>query len=92
MARPLLALIALPLALPVFERAEPESAPFHCQVPCGIYGDQMRIDMHMEDVATIRKGMAQMAVLESDAMGGNLNTNQIVRWVVTKEEHAAAIQ
>ena len=35
----------------------------HCQVPCGIYGDLMRVQMIMEDAATIAKGMAQIEEL-----------------------------
>lgn len=68
----------------------PPSAPaLHCQVPCGIYGDQMRIQMLMEDCATIEKGMAQIAELEQ---AEPKNYNQIVRWVTTKDEHAQKIQ
>jgi nickel superoxide dismutase len=61
----------------------------HCQVPCGIYGDRMRIDMLMEDCATIEKGMAQIREMESSS---TMNSNQMVRWVMTKDEHAAKIQ
>ncbi len=31
----------------------------HCQVPCGIYNDQMRFDMISEHIATIEKSMKQ---------------------------------
>lgn len=93
MTRCILALIALPLALPLAGSTAPApSEPLHCQVPCGIYGDKMRVDMHMEDCATIEKGMAQIAALESEALNGAINTNQIVRWVVNKDEHAQAVQ
>jgi hypothetical protein len=61
----------------------------HCQVPCGIYGDRMRIDMLMEDAATIEKGMNQIAQLEADE---NAAANQLVRWIMNKDQHAAAIQ
>jgi nickel superoxide dismutase len=67
----------------------PDPAPFHCQVPCGIYGDQMRIDMLMEDVATIEKAMAQITELSA---ASPVNYNQLVRWVTTKDEHAQKIQ
>lgn len=63
--------------------------PVHCQVPCGIYGDAMRIDMLMEDATTIEKAMAQIAELEA---AESPNYNQIVRWVSTKEQHAQDIQ
>jgi nickel superoxide dismutase len=52
----------------------------HCQVPCGIYDDQMRIHMMEEHVTTIEKAMKQIAV--------NENQNQTVRWVMNKEKHA----
>ena len=29
----------------------------HCQVPCGIYGDEMRFEMMDEDIDTIEKSM-----------------------------------
>jgi nickel superoxide dismutase len=60
--------------------------PFHCQVPCGIYGDKMRMDMLMEDAATIEKAMGQLDGLK------DLQMNQTVRWIMNKEEHAAKIQ
>ena len=90
-----LALVPAALALAVGLNAAPAPqpaaapAPFHCQVPCGIYGDRMRIDMLMEDCATIEKGMAQIKEMESSQ---TMNSNQMVRWVVTKDEHAAKIQ
>ncbi|VGO20126.1 superoxide dismutase [Ni] [Pontiella sulfatireligans] len=52
----------------------------HCQVPCGIYDDQMRIHMMEEHVTTIEKAMKQ---IESGQ-----NQNQTVRWVMNKEKHA----
>ena len=50
----------------------------------------MRVDMHMEDAATIVKAMGQIGQLTQGHDHGNMN--QIVRWTVTKEEHAQAIQ
>jgi nickel superoxide dismutase len=67
----------------------PEPQPFHCQVPCGIYGDTMRIDMLMEDAATIEKGMAAIVAFEAEAKP---SINQMVRWTVTKDDHAQKIQ
>lgn len=52
----------------------------HCQVPCGIYDDQMRIQQMREHVTTIEKAIKQIAADE--------NQNQTVRWIVTKEQHA----
>jgi nickel superoxide dismutase len=52
----------------------------HCQVPCGIYDDQMRIHMMEEHVTTIEKSMKQIEAGQ--------NQNQTVRWVMNKEKHA----
>jgi len=62
----------------------------HCQVPCGIYGDQMRFERMLEDQTTVAKAMAQINELsgKSDA----LSHNQLARWVVNKEEHATNTQ
>lgn len=62
----------------------------HCQVPCGVYGDQRRFETMLEDTATIKKGMAQIA--ELSAKGDPLSHNQLARWVATKESHASNIQ
>ncbi len=64
-------------------------ATVHCQVPCGIYGDSMRIDMWMEDAATIQKGMQTLVAMDAEA---SPSKNQMVRWVMTKDDHAQAIQ
>lgn len=57
----------------------------HCQIPCGIYDDQRRLDTMAEDVVTIEKAMKQVDALSKEAPP---NYNQIVRWVNVKEEHA----
>lgn len=61
----------------------------HCQMPCGIYGDQMRIDMLREDITTVEKAMNQIEELSA---AEKPNQNQLIRWVMTKEEHAQKIQ
>jgi len=67
----------------------PLSTPVHCQVPCGIYGDKMRIDMLLEDCATIEKGMKMLNEMEDQE---NPSRNQMVRWVMSKDTHAGTIQ
>lgn len=64
-------------------------APVHCQVPCGIYGDYLRVQLLMEDITTIEKAMTQVADLSK---ADTPNWNQLVRWINTKEEHAQKIQ
>jgi nickel superoxide dismutase len=61
----------------------------HCQMPCGIYGDEMRVKMIEEDAMTIEKAMKSITDLGKQSP---VNYNQLVRWVTTKEEHAAKIQ
>ncbi len=62
----------------------------HCQVPCGIYDDAVRIVQIEEDIATMRKAMSMIKGLsgKSDAQ----SINQMIRWVNTKESHADKIQ
>ena len=62
----------------------------HCQVPCGIYDDAVRIVQIEEDIATMRKAMSMIKGLsgKSDAQ----SINQMIRWVNTKESHANNIQ
>ena len=57
----------------------------HCQVPCGIYHDDLRLEMMGEHIQTIEKAMQQ---IESLTKAGSPNSNQIVRWVNSKDEHA----
>jgi nickel superoxide dismutase len=57
----------------------------HCQIPCGIYGDETRFTLINEHIATIEKSMKKIVELSKD---GNKNANQVVRWVNNKDEHA----
>ncbi len=66
-----------------------QSVNAHCEIPCGIYGDQTRIDLIKENIATIEKSMKQINELSSSKKPDN---NQLVRWVMNKEEHAKKIQ
>jgi nickel superoxide dismutase len=61
----------------------------HCEIPCGIYNDQMRIDMILEDITTIEKSMKQIMALSGESP---VNYNQLIRWTVNKEEHAQKLQ
>lgn len=57
----------------------------HCQVPCGIYDDEMRVKMIAEHITTMEKAMNQVIELSKEKTP---NYNQIVRWVMNKEKHA----
>ncbi len=68
----------------------PRPAEAHCEVPCGVYADQMRFEGMLEDQVTIHKAMAQ--IRELAGAHEPLAVNQVVRWVNTKEAHAEATQ
>eukprot|EP00930_Biecheleria_cincta_P078968 TRINITY_DN6661_c0_g2_i1.p1 TRINITY_DN6661_c0_g2~~TRINITY_DN6661_c0_g2_i1.p1 ORF type:complete len:146 (+),score=45.73 TRINITY_DN6661_c0_g2_i1:69-506(+) len=74
-----------------FCRAGPIAATqrFHCQVPCGIFTDELRVKAMMEDAQTIRKSVVQAAELHK--AGSLQDIHQCVRWISTKEEHAQKI-
>ena len=57
----------------------------HCEIPCGIYNDSMRLDMLAEHITTIEKSMNEIQALSAT---GDKNYNQLVRWVANKEDHA----
>ena len=59
----------------------------HCEIPCGIYNDPMRIEMMAEHITTIEKSVKQIHMLSAAA---EKNPNQLVRWVINKEQHADA--
>ena len=65
------------------------NASAHCEIPCGIYDDEMRIQMIDEHIGTIEKSMNQIIQLEKDK---HHNSNQLIRWVMNKEQHADALQ
>ncbi len=67
-----------------------KSAVFsHCEIPCGVYDDEMRFTMIEEHITTIEKAMKEIANLSGQQ---SPNFNQIVRWVTNKEKHAEDIQ
>jgi len=74
---------------------EPAPKPVpHCQVPCGIYTDQLRFESMLEDTKTIAKSIGAINDFASSVGGGMSGTaiNQASRWVSTKEDHASHIQ
>ncbi len=68
----------------------------HCEVPCGIYADQMRFEMMLEDTATIAKAIKSVnditAGFETGGPPNAKTINQMVRWTNTKESHATNTQ
>jgi nickel superoxide dismutase len=61
----------------------------HCEIPCGIYDDQLRVDLIAEHLTTIEKSMKKIVELSKQ---NPVNYNQLVRWVSNKEKHANEIQ
>ena len=61
----------------------------HCEIPCGIYNDEMRIEMIKEHIGTIEKSMNQIMQLQKE---DHQHSNQLVRWIMNKEDHANEIQ
>lgn len=64
-------------------------AAAHCEIPCGIYGDEMRLDMIAEHITTVEKSITMIVELSKDT---EANFHQLARWIVNKEEHANYIQ
>jgi nickel superoxide dismutase len=62
----------------------------HCQVPCGVYTDQLRFEQMLEDQKTIEK--ASKLIHELSKKTDAQSHNQLSRWVATKESHASNIQ
>lgn len=61
----------------------------HCEIPCGIYDDELRIALIKEHITTIEKSINQINELTKNS---DVGYNQIVRWINNKEEHAQKIQ
>ncbi|HPG41722.1 MAG TPA: superoxide dismutase [Ni] [bacterium] len=61
----------------------------HCEIPCGIYQDQLRIEMIREHITTVEKSMNEITRLAGETP---VNYNQLVRWIDNKETHADYIQ
>jgi nickel superoxide dismutase len=61
----------------------------HCEIPCGIYADSVRIALIKEHITTIEKSMNQINEISNSS---SPNYNQLIRWVSNKEDHAKKIQ
>ena len=61
----------------------------HCQVPCGIYDDGLRVEQMLEDSDTVIKATRSLADLhgKTDLQAAH----QRVRWIMNKEKHAQNI-
>jgi nickel superoxide dismutase len=81
--------ITILIATMGFFLVSPSTLNAHCQVPCGIYNDNARLQSMLEDAATIEK--AARLINELAGKQDAQSQNQLVRWVNTKEIHAQNI-
>jgi nickel superoxide dismutase len=79
------ALVGMATGLALTMALAPAPAEAHCQIPCGIYGDEMRFQMLEEHITTIEKSMTLIGELSADP---TKNANQLIRWVMNKDTHA----
>ena len=82
-----LILIVSAVLLPLLFSISTASA--HCEIPCGIYDDQLRVQLIAEHATTIEKSMKQIMELSK---ANPINYNQLVRWVTNKDNHATEIE
>ena len=61
----------------------------HCEIPCGIYEDSLRISLIKEHITTIEKSMKKINEI---SIAEEINYNQLVRWINNKEDHAEKLQ
>lgn len=66
-----------------------QKAEAHCEIPCGIYNDQLRVKLLYEHFTTIEKSINEINTLTDQ---GDKNYNQLVRWITNKEDHAIKVQ
>ena len=79
--------IATVVTLALIAAAIPAAA--HCQIPCGIYDDELRVQLIEEHIGTVEKSMKKIVDLSA---AESVDYNQLVRWVNNKETHAQEIQ
>ncbi len=79
--------LAILASFAAFAAATPAAA--HCQIPCGIYDDELRVRLVEEHITTIEKSMKEIITIEKAETPDH---HQLVRWVINKEEHAQKIQ
>ena len=60
----------------------------HCQIPCGVYDDTMRVKMIEEHTLTILKSMNYISMNQIELE----KQNQVTRWILNREKHAQEIQ
>jgi len=67
----------------------PKAVWAHCEIPCGIYDDELKFEELGQHVATIEKSMKEIRTLEA---AEKPDMNQLIRWVNNKDAHADKIK
>ena len=62
----------------------------HCEIPCGIYHDELRFQTLEEHITTMEKSIDMIKELSSKTDA--LSKNQLTRWIMNKEKHATEFQ
>lgn len=61
----------------------------HCQIPCGIYDDHLKLEKMLQDADTVIKAVNRIQALAGKQDPQSLN--QLTRWVRNKEDHAESV-
>lgn len=86
--------LVAPIARVVVQPKSAAAVP-HCEVPCGIYADQMRFEQMLEDTQTIEKAITSVREFAdgfAQSPPDAKTVNQLTRWINTKESHATNTQ
>ncbi|HLB32769.1 MAG: hypothetical protein A3F67_09950 [Verrucomicrobia bacterium RIFCSPHIGHO2_12_FULL_41_10] len=68
----------------LFLLALPTTGFTHCQIPCGIYHDDIVFSTLEQNIETLQKAVHELS-------GTGLSINQSVRWVINKENQSDQI-
>jgi nickel superoxide dismutase len=63
----------------------------HCQVPCGIFGDELKFGELEQHIETIEKSGRLIRELSAKDKLSAQDHQQLVRWTTNKETHAQKI-
>ena len=81
--------LSLPFILVLSIVLSTQKSYSHCEIPCGIYNDELRIALLYEHFTTIEKAMNKITELSNMP---DMDFMMITRWTITKEDHANKVQ
>ncbi len=81
--------LVFPLIVLFFSLGAVQKSYAHCEIPCGIYNDELRIALIYEHILTIEKSMDKITELSKSE---NEDIMGVTRWTMAKEDHANKIQ